>query len=85
MMRSIVCAAPMVCSVLMTKVSGLGSRDGSGNPLIVAHLADEDDVGVSRRALRSAETKSYAHRRRPRWWISEQRPLMTRTRWGPQS
>lgn len=28
------------------KVSGLGSRDGSGNRLIVAHLADEDDVGV---------------------------------------
>ena len=27
-------------------MSGLGSRDGSGNRLIVAHLADEDDVGV---------------------------------------
>jgi hypothetical protein len=46
MTRSIVCAASCVWSVAKTRwpVLGRGQRDGDG--LEVAHLADQDDVGV---------------------------------------
>ena len=46
MMRLIVCAAELVCSVRERQVAGLGDAQRRFDRLEVAHLADEDDVGV---------------------------------------
>ena len=46
MMRLIVCAAELVCSVANVKWPGLGDAQRRLDRLEVAHLADQDDVGV---------------------------------------
>ena len=46
MMRLIVCAAELVCSVANVKWPGLGDAQRRLDRLEVAQLADEDDVGV---------------------------------------
>ena len=46
MMRLIVCAAELVCSVRERQVAGLGDAQRRLDRLEVAHLADEHDVGV---------------------------------------
>ena len=57
MMRLIVCAAELVCSVRERQVAGLGDPQRRLDRLEVAHLADEHDVGVlaQRRAQRVAK------------------------------
>ena len=58
MMRLIVCAAELVCSVRERQVPGLGDAQRRLDRLEVAHLADEHDVGVlaQRRAQRRARS-----------------------------
>ena len=46
MTRSIDCGASCVCSVREHEVAGLGRGQRGRDRLEVAHLADEDDVGV---------------------------------------
>ena len=46
MIRSMLCGALIVCSVLKHQVAGLGGRDGEARRLEVAHFADHDDVRV---------------------------------------
>ena len=46
MMRLIVSVASSVCSVDMHQVAGLGRRQRRLDRLEVAHLADEDHVGI---------------------------------------
>jgi hypothetical protein len=46
MMRLMVLAAPVVCSVANTRWPGLGGPDGRLDGLEVAHFADEDHVRV---------------------------------------
>ena len=57
MMRLIVCAAELVCSVRERQVARLGDAQRRLDRLEVAHLADEDDVGIfaQRRAQRGGE------------------------------
>ena len=46
MMRLMVSVASIVCSVERHEVADLGCGQRGGHGLVVAHLADEDDVGV---------------------------------------
>ena len=46
MMRSMLCGALIVCSVLKHEVARLGGRDREARRLQVAHFADHDDVRV---------------------------------------
>ena len=57
MMRSIACAESLVCRVEKTRWPGLGQRQGELDGLEVAHLTDQQDVGVlaQRRAQRPLE------------------------------
>ena len=57
MMRLIVCAAELVCSVPNVRWPVSAIRSADFDRLEVAHLADEDDVGSSRSAARSAFAK----------------------------
>ncbi len=46
MMRLMVSVASSVCSVEKHEVTGLGGEQRRFDRLVVAHLADEDDVGI---------------------------------------
>ena len=62
MMRLIVCAAELVCSVAERQVAGLGDLQRRFDRFQVAHLADEDDVRILAqcRAQRVAEAAGVA-------------------------
>ena len=59
MMRLTVSTASSVCSVDMHEVAGLGGVQRGLDGLLVAHFADEDDVGIlaQRRAQRLGERR----------------------------
>lgn len=58
MTRSIVLAAPTVCSVDQDEVPRFGGGHGDADRLVIAHLAEQDDVG--RLAERGAQRRHIA-------------------------
>ena len=60
MMRLIVCAAELVCSVANVRWPGLGDAQRRLDRLEVAHFADEDDVRIF--AQRGAQRRGEAER-----------------------
>ena len=66
MMRLIVSVASSVCSVLHHEVAGLGRGERGLDRLEVAHLADEDDVGVLAQRGAQRVREASACRRRSR-------------------
>ena len=64
MMRLIVSVASSVCSVENTRWPGFGGEQRRFDGLEVAHLADEDDVGIlPQRAAQRVRERRRIHRR----------------------
>ena len=74
MMRSIVCGASWVCRVAEHQVAGLGGGQRGGDGLQVAHLADEDHVGVL--AQRGAQALGEARGVAAQLALVDQAPLV---------
>jgi len=53
------------------EVAGFGHRQGDLNRVDVAHLADEEDIGSSRRADRRARSNEGLSRPTSRWLTAD--------------